>query len=93
MSDPVRCFDSWAPPPPTSISRPPDVIHVMNAPRPSLFFTGPLPCVIVNTNGRLKRGEAWERDYHRYIHDLLRISRYVSSCKTITGFQLKVMEC
>ena len=28
-------------------------IHVMNAPRPSPFFAGlPLPCIIVNANGR-----------------------------------------
>ena len=39
MDGPVCCFGSWVPPPllPPS-SRPPDVIHVMNAPRPSLFF-------------------------------------------------------
>ena len=41
------------PSPPTSTSRPPDIIHVMNAPRPSPFFAGlPLPCIIVNANGR-----------------------------------------
>ena len=57
MDDSVCCFGSWIPPPPMSTSRPPDVIHVMNAPRPSPFFTGlPLPCIIVNANGRQKRG-------------------------------------
>ena len=36
-----------------STSCPPDVIHMMNAPRPSLFFAGlPLPCIIVNANRR-----------------------------------------
>ena len=30
---PARCFGSWTPPP----RRPPDVFHVMNAPRPSPF--------------------------------------------------------
>ena len=44
-------------PPPTSTSRPPDVIHMMNAPRPSPFLNFPIPCSIVNTNQRSK----WER--------------------------------
>ena len=39
------------PGPPTSTLRLPDVIHVMNAPRPSPFFAGPpLACIIVNAN-------------------------------------------
>ena len=29
---------NYGPHPPTSISHPPDVIHMMNAPRPSSFF-------------------------------------------------------
>ena len=41
----VECSNEWScalfwqlgPSPPTSTSRPPDVIHVMNAPRPSVF--------------------------------------------------------
>ena len=42
----------------TSLSRPPDVTHVMNAPRPSPFFfcTLPLPCIILNANRRTKNG-------------------------------------
>ena len=39
-------------PPPTSTSRPPDVIHVMNAPRPSPSFAGLLlPCIGRNWGG------------------------------------------
>ena len=47
MDDPVCCFHSWAPLP----LCPPDVTHVMNAPRPSLYFNGLLlPCISVNAN-------------------------------------------
>ena len=35
--DPGRCLGIGPLPTPTSIPHPPDVIHVMNAPRPSLF--------------------------------------------------------
>ena len=45
--------------PPMSTSRPPDVIHVMNAPRPSpflIFVNLLIPCSIVNANGRSKQG-------------------------------------
>ena len=40
--DPVHRFGSWAPP----LLRPPDVIHMMNAPRSSQ---------------KVKTGEAWEQ--------------------------------
>ena len=34
-----------------------NVSHVMNSPRPSMFFTAfPLPCIIVNTNRRTQNG-------------------------------------
>ena len=37
--------------PPTSTSHPPDVVQVMNVPRPSPFFAGlPLLFIIVNGN-------------------------------------------
>ena len=43
--------------PPTSTSCPPDVIHVINAPRLSLFFAGlPLPCIIVNAKPKDQNG-------------------------------------
>ena len=43
--------------PPMSTSHPPDVIHVINAPSPLVFFAGlPLPCIIMNTNERYKWG-------------------------------------
>ena len=32
-------FERGSPPPPTSTSRPPDVIHMTGVPRPSPFFT------------------------------------------------------
>ena len=38
---------------PSPPPHPPDVIHVMNFPRPSPFFSSfPLPRIIVNANGR-----------------------------------------
>ena len=40
LDDPVCCFGSGAPPP----IHPPDVIHVMNAPRPSPFFASRVYC-------------------------------------------------
>ena len=43
----------------TSTSRPPDITHVMNETRPSLFFCAfPLQCyiIILNANRRTKRG-------------------------------------
>jgi len=44
------------PSPPTSPSRPPDVIHVIGFPRPSPFFALPLPCIILHENRRTKNG-------------------------------------
>ena len=42
--------------PPTSTSRPPDVIHVVSVPRPSPFFAAlPPPCIILNANRRTKK--------------------------------------
>ena len=59
MDDPVHCFGSWTPPPPTSTLGPHDAIHVMDAPRPSPFFAGlQLLCTIVDAN---QMGEAWEQ--------------------------------
>jgi len=47
----------WALPLPTSISCPPDVVHVMNYPRPSPFHAAlPPPCITVNTNWRGNTG-------------------------------------
>ena len=54
----LECFGSWALPL-TSTLYPPDVIHVKNETRPSsfFFFVGLLLlCIIVNVNGRQKRG-------------------------------------
>ena len=46
-------FWQFGPSPLCPPSRPPDVIHLMNAFRPSLFFSGLLLlCIIVNANGR-----------------------------------------
>ena len=49
--------------PPTSISHPPDVIHVISVrdrcPRPSPFFffaALPLPCIVLNANRRKNGG-------------------------------------
>ena len=43
--------------PPKSTSHAPGVTHMVNAPRPSLFFiTLPLLCIIVNTHQRAKMG-------------------------------------
>ena len=40
--------------PPISTSHPPDIIHVINAPRlSSLFAALPLPCIIINANWRM----------------------------------------
>ena len=51
--------------PPMSTSRPPDVIHVMNAPTPSPFYFLSIfrfrVLLIVNANGRSKRGELGAR--------------------------------
>ena len=41
--------------PHTSTSHPPDIIHVIGVPRPSLFFA-PLPCIILNKTEEQKRG-------------------------------------
>ena len=73
MHDPVHCFGSWAPPPPTSTSRPPDVIHVVNAPRTSPFIVGlSFPCIIVNANGRQKQGGLGTRLVtHHFLFPLL----------------------
>ena len=47
-------FECWPLPPYVHLAS----THVMNAPRPSPLFAGlPLPCIIVNANGRLKRGK------------------------------------
>ena len=43
--------------PPMSTSHPPDIIHVIGVPRPSSFFTAPLPCIILNANRRTKNGD------------------------------------
>ena len=57
-------FECGPLPPPMSTSCPPDVIHMIGVPRPSLFFTAlPLLCIILNANSRTKTGEAWERGY------------------------------
>ena len=46
-----------------STSRPPDIIHLIGVPRPSLFLAAlPLPCIILDANQRTKMGEAWEQD-------------------------------
>ena len=50
----VHCFGSWSPP----LLRPPDIIHVMNAPRPSPFFFSRV--LLLNTNGKLKAGRPWK---------------------------------
>ena len=43
----------WTPPPPL---RPPDVIHVISVPRPSLFFTTLLlPCIILILNANQRK--------------------------------------
>ena len=50
--------------PPTSTSCPPNVIHVIGIPRPSLFFaTLQLPCFILNTKQGTKMGEAMEQGW------------------------------
>ena len=65
----MHCFHGWAFPS-TSTLHPPDVIHVMNAPRPSLFFCHsstihvlssfmPSPC----TRASWREGGIWGRDY------------------------------
>ena len=49
---------------PMSTSHPPDIIHMMNSPRPSLLFAAlPFPCIIVNANQRTKNGVGWEQGY------------------------------
>ena len=49
--------------PPTSTSCPPDLIRVLNSPRPSLFYAAlPLPCVIVNANQRDKTNKKTEQN-------------------------------
>ena len=48
--------------PPTSTSRPPNIIHVIGVPRPSPFFTLFRFCVLYWTKTKeQKTGEAWER--------------------------------
>jgi len=54
------------PSPPTSTSRPPDVIHVIGVPRPSLFFALFRFRTVYYTERKPKNkktGEAWERGY------------------------------
>ena len=43
--------------------------HVMNAPRSSPFFAGlPLPCIIVNANGRYKLGRSGNETFgHKFV--------------------------
>ena len=48
-------FVVGAPPPPTSTSRPPDVIHVTSVPRPSPFFSR-LPPPRISKPKNKKRG-------------------------------------
>ena len=60
MDGPMHCFGSWAPPSPMSTSHPPDVIHVMNAPRPSRSST---PMYYCERKRKVKTGEAWEHGY------------------------------
>ena len=51
------CYLNVDPSPPVSASRPPDVIHVIDVPRPSPFFAALLlPCIIWNENRRTKLG-------------------------------------
>ena len=48
--------------PPTSTSRPPDVIHVIGVPRPSPFFVlFPFRVLYWTKSEEQKKGEAWER--------------------------------
>ena len=69
------------PPPPTSTHNPPNVLQMISAPRPSLFFTALPLCIIPNANPiRTQTGEAWKRGYKCYISSLLRkSSHYVTS--------------
>ena len=58
------CYLNVDPSPPTSTSRPPDIIHVIGVPRPSPFFhVLPLLCIILNANRRTKKkgGGLWTR--------------------------------
>ena len=48
---------------PPLLLHPPDTIHVMNAPRPSLFFTS---SVLLWT----QTGEAWERGYSSHVNGI-----------------------
>ena len=42
--------------PPTSTSRPPNVVHVIGVPRPSPFFCAlPLSCIILNASQGTKK--------------------------------------
>ena len=52
-------------PSPTSTSHPPDdIIHVMNAPRPSPFFAAlSLPYIKCKQKSKKKMGEAWKGGY------------------------------
>ena len=69
----MRCFCGWSPPPYVilaSTSRPPDVTHVMDETRPSLFFHAlPLPCIILNANRKQKNG--WD---HQMVHGVMRVT-------------------
>ena len=49
-------FECRLPPPPMSTLHPPDIIHVRDVPRPSLFHALPSPCIILNANQRTKNG-------------------------------------
>ena len=41
----------------TSFTRPPDITHMVDETRPSLFFCAlTLPCIILNANRRTKNG-------------------------------------
>ena len=66
--------------PHTSTSRPSDVIHVIDVPRPSPFFA-PLPRVILNENRRTKNGGgpgmklvlSWNNEVNKKIPIALRL--------------------
>ena len=56
-------FWQLGPSSPTSTSCPPDVIHMMNVPRPSLFSRSSAPMYYCEHKWKVKTGEAWERGY------------------------------
>ena len=55
--------------PPTSTSRPPDIIQVIGVPRPSLFFALFRSVYYTKRKPKNKKtGEAWERGYITLVH-------------------------